>query len=267
MSVLNDQDFNRPLKEALLDALECILSPVQEVMKAAEERAKVLEVTEDYGIQLLQVMIDPGYNIAMRQLASVMFNRYIECHWTTAAESFQEPEVPEELKENIKQILPLGLKESASKIRTSVAHTIATIASFDWPDQWPNLYDALLAHLTSGDEWAVHGAIRVIREMCKTLNHHICVVSEIILREMNEIVKNDQKFSPRIRSRAIEVFISCATIVLYEVKIQKQLSPLKEVINQILPNFYEALVKVLLMQEGSHIDMRMKTQVIKDKKS
>ncbi|XP_046405689.1 importin-9 [Ischnura elegans] len=263
MSTLLCEDPNRPLKEALLDALECILSPDQEVRKAAEKRVKVLEVTEDYGIQLLEVMIDPEYDVAVRQLASVLFNQYVECHWTPSSASFEDPEIPGSLKEDIKHILPLGLKEPVSKIRNSVAHTIFTVAWYDWPEQWHNLIESLLAHLSNGDEWAVHGSIRVIREMCNTMDRKICSAAPVILSEMNEIVRNDQRFSSKIRSRAIEVFVSCATAFTYEVKIQKQLLPLKGVVDQLLPNFYETLVKILLVPDCAHVDMRMKTQVIK----
>lgn len=44
VSTLDQVD--KGLKETLIDALNAILSPVQEVRAAAEERIKVLEVTE-----------------------------------------------------------------------------------------------------------------------------------------------------------------------------------------------------------------------------
>ncbi|XP_071438959.1 importin-9 [Hetaerina americana] len=262
MSLVVSQDSNRPLKEALLDALECILSPTQEVRKAAEERAKVLEVTEDYGVQLLEVVLDPSYSIAVRHLASVLFYQYIDDHWMPSNIQIPNPEMQDEKKERIKQLLPLGLKDPNSKIRNSIAHSIFAVAWCDWPNNWPNLFDTLLVYLTSGDEYAVYGCIRVIREMCQNMEHKIISASHLILREMNEIVKSDQRFSSKVRSRAVEVFVLCASAVLNEVKFHKR-SPLKGVINQLLPSFYETLVKILLLHEYTNVDIRMKTQVAK----
>lgn len=67
-------------------------------------------------------------------------------------------------------MLPLGLKESVSKLRSSVAYAISAIAHWDWPEQWPQLFDILMESLKSGNSNAVHGAMRALTGKNKLLS-------------------------------------------------------------------------------------------------
>ena len=59
-------------------------------------------------------------------------------------------------------MLPVGLKENSSKVRSSVAYAVSAIAQWDWPEQWPELFHILVEALTSENDIAVHGAMRVL---------------------------------------------------------------------------------------------------------
>lgn len=56
----------------------------------------------------------------MRQLASVLLKQYVETHWCNYSSTFQPPETTEHAKVTIKELLPLGLKESISKVCMSI---------------------------------------------------------------------------------------------------------------------------------------------------
>ena len=65
-------------------------------------------------------------------------------------------------KGHIRQLLPQGLSESISKVRSSIAYAISAIAHWDWPELWPELFPLLMQALSSGQPNAVHGAMRVL---------------------------------------------------------------------------------------------------------
>ena len=65
-------------------------------------------------------------------------------------------------KAEIRRILPLGLKETLSKVRSSVAYAVSAIAHWDWPEVWPELFPILMEALTSREPTTVHGAMRVL---------------------------------------------------------------------------------------------------------
>lgn len=68
-------------------------------------------------------------------------------------------------KAAIRELLPNGLRESISKVRSSVAYAVSAIAHWDWPEAWPELFNLLMEMLVSGDLNAVHGAMRVLTGM------------------------------------------------------------------------------------------------------
>ena len=109
-------DVDGSLKEALYETLSSILSPHREERQAAELRIQALEVTDDFGIYLTEFVIDPNGSLPIRQLASVLLKQYVETHWTSAADKFRPPELKHATKERIKELLPLGLRESISKV-------------------------------------------------------------------------------------------------------------------------------------------------------
>lgn len=123
------------------------------------------------------------------QLASVILKQYVETHWCSQSEKFRPPETTDQVncpsaqtfllfrfplaqnfrwcfllqaKAAIRELLPAGLRESISKVRSSVAYAVSAIAHWDWPEAWPQLFTLLMEMLVSGDVNAVHGAMRVL---------------------------------------------------------------------------------------------------------
>lgn len=76
---------------------------------------------------------------------------------------------PLQAKIVIRELLPNGLRESISKVRSSVAYAVSAIAHWDWPEAWPQLFNLLMEMLVSGDVNAVHGAMRVLTGGCQSL--------------------------------------------------------------------------------------------------
>ena len=47
------------------------------------------------------------------------------------------------------------MRYSMLQVRNNVAYTIATIGHWDWPEQWPALFDLMMAALQDSNEFAV----------------------------------------------------------------------------------------------------------------
>ena len=78
-------------------------------------------------------------------------------------------------KAAIRELLPGGLRESISKVRSSVAYAVSAIAHWDWPEAWPQLFTLLMEMLVSGNINAVHGAMRVLTgDPQTTLKRLVC---------------------------------------------------------------------------------------------
>ena len=54
-----------------------------------------------------------------------MLKQYIDVHWSAESDKFRAPETTPAAKQSIRNMLPLGLKESISKVRNTVAFSLA----------------------------------------------------------------------------------------------------------------------------------------------
>ncbi|XP_039971664.1 importin-9 isoform X2 [Xiphias gladius] len=250
------------LKEALIETLTAILSPVQEVRAAAEEQIKVLEVTEEFGVHLAELTVDPQGALAIRQLASVILKQYVETHWCSQSEKFRPPETTDHAKAAIRELLPGGLRESISKVRSSVAYAVSAIAHWDWPEAWPQLFTLLMEMLVSGDVNAVHGAMRVLTEFTREVTDtQMPLVAPVILPEMYKIFTMAEIYSIRTRSRAVEIFTTCANLICAIEELEKGAA--KALIFPVVQQFTEAFVQALQMPDGPSSDSGLKMEVLK----
>ncbi|KAF7666677.1 hypothetical protein LDENG_00096850 [Lucifuga dentata] len=250
------------LKEALIETLSAILSPVQEVRAAAEEQIKVLEVTEEFGVHLAELTVDPQGALAIRQLASVILKQYVETHWCSQSEKFRPPETTDQAKAAIRELLPSGLRESISKVRSSVAYAVSAIAHWDWPEAWPQLFTLLMEMLVSGDVNAVHGAMRVLTEFTREVTDtQMPLVAPVILPEMYKIFTMAEVYSIRTRSRAVEIFTTCANLICAIDELEKGTA--RALIFPVVQQFTEAFVQALQMPDGPSSDSGLKMEVLK----
>lgn len=255
-------DVSRSLKEALCEALNAILSPSQEIRTNAEEQLKILEVTDDFCVHLAELTVDPQCPFAIRQLASVLLKQYVDTHWSRNSEKFRQPEATDEAKATIRNLLPLGLKESLSKLRSSVAYAISAIAHWDWPEAWPQLFEILMQALMSGDSNTVHGAMRVLTEFSRDItDNQMFQVAPVVLPEMYKIFTQPQKYGIRTRGRAVEIFSTCAQIIATMGHTDK--STTKTLLYPILPQFTEAFVEALKIPDGPTSDCGIKKEILK----
>lgn len=147
-----------------------------------------------YGVYLAEFTMNQSYDLALRQLASVMLKKYVEDHWGNDenVDNTQKTVVAtNQAKEMIRKILPNGLYDPNSKIRASVAYTISTIASIDWPHTWTDLFDIIVKCL-GGNEDSIHGAMNVLVEFSYDLESQVAVVGPVILNEIYRIFEAEQ---------------------------------------------------------------------------
>jgi importin-9 len=162
----------------------------------------------------VKILLDQTINFGTRQLAGVLFKQYVEIHWSLSSEKYKEPEMEQQFKIKIKQILPLGLADQESKIRITVAHAIATIAHWDWPEQWPELFPTLIQGLSGNDLFAIHGSIKTLSEFIDEVTDiQMPHIAPTLMPQIYNIFINPQHYSIRLRSRSIEIFNSLINVI------------------------------------------------------
>ena len=70
----------------------------------------------EYGIHLTEITLEVDGHLPLRQMAALLLKQYVDAHWSSEAEKFKEPEATPKAKASIRAMLPIGLKESISKV-------------------------------------------------------------------------------------------------------------------------------------------------------
>lgn len=130
--------------QQLYQCLLATLDPSAETRRAAEAALEAGARQPGFGTTLLQIVLLRDAPGGVRQLAAVVLKKYVKEHWTFESPHFREPPVEDGEKAAIRELLPSGLSDPDSKLRTAVAMAVAGIAKWDCPQQWPNLLPGLV---------------------------------------------------------------------------------------------------------------------------
>ncbi|KAF7303143.1 ARM repeat-containing protein [Mycena kentingensis (nom. inval.)] len=181
--------------------------------------------------------------------ASIMLRKYVVARWSPYFSSFKGSPPSVEAKSQIRSAVFQGLSDPDRKIRTLSAHTLSSIASSDWPDEYPDLLSQLIGLISSGSADSVHGAMQVFTEFIKSdlTEDQILPVLRDLLPVLLSILGAPDVHTPLTRARTVSVFNQCVTS-LYMVKGQHP-QAVKEAIASILPIWLEAF-KVLLSTDA-----------------
>lgn len=172
---------------------------------------------------MVNFLLDSSSQFAVRQLAGVLFKQYIDIHWSKNAEKFEEPEVDLAVKARVRDLLPLGLNDPSSKLRTQVSVSMALIGTYDWPEPWSQLFDILVAALNGHaarpsttsllpgqpniDLNAVHGALETLIHLVPDITDlQMPQVAPAIMPQMYKIFIDPRNYSIGLRKRAVQIF-------------------------------------------------------------
>ena len=87
-------------------------------------------------------------DISTRQLSAVLLKKHVREHWNALDERFVAPELTEAEKQGLKTVLPKGLADESSKMRTAFAAGIAQAAASDgaiWDELTTTLVEGIRA--------------------------------------------------------------------------------------------------------------------------
>ncbi|OBZ68625.1 Importin-9 [Grifola frondosa] len=236
----------------LAQCLSATLSSDPNTRMSAELKLNELLTSPEAGLALSQLLLATDADLSLRQMslsrshsASIILRKYVTEHWSPYFSQFKGSAPQHEVKAKIRQAVFQGLSDPNRKIRSLCAHTLSSIANCDWPDEYPDLLNALIALLSSNSPDSVHGAMQVFTEFIKSdlTEDQILPVLRQLLPVLLNILGASEQHSPLTRSRTISVFRQCVE-ALFMVKDQHP-QAVKEAIASVLTVWLDAF-KVLL---------------------
>ena len=147
----------------------------------------------------------------------------------------------------------MGLNDQSSKIRTTVAFAISTIAHFDWPELWPELFsfllNALSVNVTIGSNMnGVHGALVTLSEIINEVTDiQMPTIAPAIIPQVYKIFIDPQSYSIDLRKRAIEIFTAIINVIAEMAEYDSTCG--KQLIGILFICLFEYLVSVIALKK------------------
>uniref|UniRef100_A0A7N2R1H7 Importin N-terminal domain-containing protein n=1 Tax=Quercus lobata TaxID=97700 RepID=A0A7N2R1H7_QUELO len=90
------------------------------------------------------------------EYSAVLLKQFVKKHWQEGEDSFEHPAVSSDEKAVIRILLLMSLDDPQRKICTAISMAVASIAVYDWPEEWPDLLPFLLKLIS--DQTNMNGA-------------------------------------------------------------------------------------------------------------
>ncbi|KAF3430975.1 hypothetical protein FNV43_RR25705 [Rhamnella rubrinervis] len=202
-----DQD-----QQWLLNCLSATLDPNHEVRSFAEA-------------SLNQASLQPGFGSALSKFAAnrelpfglpaVLLKQFIKKHWLEGEELFEHPAVSSDEKTVIRRLLLLSLDDPHRKMCTAISMAVASIAVYDWPEDWPDLLPYLLKSINNQTNMnGVHGALRCLALLSGDLDDKVVpTLVPVLFPCLLSIVSSPQAYDKYLRTKALSIVYSCISIL------------------------------------------------------
>ncbi|KAK9091071.1 hypothetical protein Sjap_024248 [Stephania japonica] len=212
MATFVDQD-----QQWLLNCLTATLDTSHEVRSFAEASLNQASSQPGFGVALSKVAVNRELPLGLTYyyLAAVLLKQFIKKRWQEDEESFEPPAVASEEKEVIRKLLLLSLNDDHGKICTAISMAIASIAQYDWPEDWSELLPALLNLISDQTSMSgVRGALRCLALLSVDLDDRsVPGLVPALFPCLHKIVSSPEIYDKALRAKALSVVHSCASML------------------------------------------------------
>ena len=145
----------------------------------------------------------------------------------------------------IKQRIFTLLGTDQKQIRIAAAYALASIASCEYPEQYPSLLVDLASLIRSGSRHAVHGAMRVLVDFVKAdlTEHQLIPVAQELLPLLLQIFKSPQLYTDSTRALTVSVLRQC--IITLDMVRESYPEASRETAQAIIPVWLDAFIELL----------------------
>ncbi|PNH03022.1 Importin-11 [Tetrabaena socialis] len=159
---LTQQEFG-----SLQSALQNALSQSPDVQKQAEAYIQSLDGRPGFSSALAEIISNRDTDHSARYLASVHLKNSIHRNWRKrVALAGITPEEKAFLRAKVSQLIP----QDDNQIAVQIALVYAKMARFDYPTDWPSLFNDLMGNLGPGNPLVVRRVYLILHHVLKELS-------------------------------------------------------------------------------------------------
>ncbi|XP_038707498.1 importin-9 [Tripterygium wilfordii] len=255
-NVVVDQD-----QQWLLNCLSATLDANQEVRSFAEASLHQASLQPGFGGALSKVAANREISLGLRQLAAVLLKHFIKKHWQEGSESFEHPPVSSEEKAVIRRILLLSLDDCHRKISTAISIAVASIAVYEWREEWPDLLPFLLKLINDQTNLnGVHGALRCLALLSGELDDTVVPkLVPVLFPCLHNIISSSQAYDKYLRAKALSIVYSCISMLgtMSGVYKEETIALITPIIKPWMDQFSNVLITPVQPEDPDDWTMRM----------
>ncbi|TIA84907.1 hypothetical protein E3P99_04112 [Wallemia hederae] len=229
------------------------LSPDTAQRQAAESQLEISQPDPNFPLALTELIsnlenpIHTHLNIQANKRfysAGIILRKYVNERWSPFFVAFKGSPPPPEIKDVIRQRLTALLSTPHKQIRTACAYALASIASCDYPEQYPSLLHDLAALIQQGHRDGVHGAMRVLLDFVKAdlTETQLVPVTQELLPLLLQILSTPT-YADSTRGLTVAVLRQC--ILTLEMVKSTYPDAVKETVNTVIPVWIDAFIQLL----------------------
>ncbi|KAL2542771.1 ARM repeat superfamily protein [Abeliophyllum distichum] len=208
-----DQD-----QQWLINCLNASLDPNHQIRSFAETSLQQASLQPGFGVALASVGANRELPYGLRQISFIMLlisKKFIKKHWNEDEEGFEHPVASSDEKESIRGLLLSSLDDPYRKICTAVSVAVASIAQYDWPDNWPELMPFLISLIHDQTKKnAVHGALRCLALLSSDMDDKLVPkIVPVLFPCLHAIVSSPHNYDKYLRSKAVSIVYNCTSML------------------------------------------------------
>lgn len=151
--------------KTLLLLLQHTYSPNNEERKQSEQQLKKFERVEGFCQALIQVIVSPHVDSALRLSAAILFKKLIRGNWilmdSDEIEDVEQYVISDQDKQTIKQNIIEMIILVDHKIRAQLGIALKHIVIYDYPKKWPELLQKIMHYIK--DTQKTEGCLEALR--------------------------------------------------------------------------------------------------------
>ncbi|KAG7192386.1 uncharacterized protein KQ657_001785 [Scheffersomyces spartinae] len=155
----------------LLTVLSLANGERNQQQQQAEAQLKIWEVQQGYHYLLQEVYLKTEVPLQERWLAILCFKNGIDKYWRSSKQNA----ISKEEKQQIRSRVFMLLSEKNNQLTIQNAHLIGRIVRFDFPNEWPTLFDDIVQYLedlvfSKNDLVSTNNLLIILNQIIKTVS-------------------------------------------------------------------------------------------------
>ncbi|OMJ07913.1 Importin-9 [Smittium culicis] len=203
------------------ESIQLSLNPNSESRRIGEEALKKLELDPDFSSFLVKIAQSHDATEQVRQFSLIILKTYIDTRWNLGCEKYSD-----------------------GPIASQNAYSLSCMARYDWPDEWPTLFNQLLEQLSVGDANQQYSSLLVFKELItRDLSSDQLLELSLLLSELKKFFSSSNVLGIEEKTISIQILeegIEILSLVNHKGAASDSLN-----INNLVSEWIQILIQIL----------------------